>query len=221
MSVSTEEVKVVEDKVKELLRALQLDVHLSTETEEKRLYFNVTGPDARSFLRNKDEILKSISLLLQTVHQAKFDNKDLEIRFDANGTLLEREKEVRAMAFNAVEQLGQDTDVITLEPLNPYERRIVHMTLSDRKDLITESVGDGHFKRLRIRLGNKSGGDAVAEEKSERPRRKPGNRSRKPRRPMGEKREPRREKPPAPEAPKAAKEVDPIALLGDGPVSDF
>ncbi len=151
--VSQEEQTLIEEKVKDLLRALQLDVNLDSRIEDGRLYFNISGSEARFFLAGgKDEILKALSFLLVTWHQMQYPESDLDIRVDANHTLFEREKEVRAMANQAIDSLHNPGDEAILEPLNPYERRLVHMALQDDLRLETESLGEGHHKRICIRM---------------------------------------------------------------------
>lgn len=148
---SPEEFQAVEAKVKELLQAIQLDVNLESETQEDRLYFNVSGPDARIFLNNREETLRSITLLLHTWRQKAFPDSEMDIKFDANRVLFEREKEVRAQAFSALDEIKQPGDEVVLEPMNPYERRMVHMALVDHDHIVTESLGDSHMKRVVVR----------------------------------------------------------------------
>jgi len=149
-TIKAEERDSVEAALKDMLRALQLDVDLEAEEDGGRLFFNVSGPDARIFQRKEDN-LKSVSLLLQTYHQKMFPKSDLEIRFDANRSMREREKELRAMAFTAADELKKEGDETLLDSLNPYERRIVHMTLQEIAHVDTHSVGEGHYKRLCVR----------------------------------------------------------------------
>ncbi len=148
--INPEERASVEQTLKDLLRALELDVDLECEEEEGRLYFNVSGPDARVFQRREDN-LKSVSLILQTYLEKKHPESDLEIRFDANRSMRDREKELRAMAFAAADDLKAEGDEVMLDSLNPYERRIVHMTLQGIEHVDTSSVGEGHYKRLCVR----------------------------------------------------------------------
>ena len=150
--VTDEEKNRLEEKVKTLLRAVELDVDLETDTEEDRLYFNVSGPDVRFFLRNKEEVLRSVTLLLQTLHHKLFPESEIDIRFDANRVLREREDEVRAMVREAVNALSEDGDETLLEPLNPYERRIIHLALKNEAQFETESVGEGHYKKVKVRF---------------------------------------------------------------------
>lgn len=149
-TINAEERNNVEQTLKDLLRALQLDVDLEAEEEDGRLYFNVSGPEARIFQRKEDN-LKSVSMLLQAYHDKNYPDSELEIRFDANRSMRDREKELRSMAFAAADELKADGDETVLEPLNPYERRIVHMTLQGIEHVDTSSMGDGHYKRLRVR----------------------------------------------------------------------
>ena len=149
---SMKENETIEAKVKSFLDAVGLDVSLETLLEEEVLYFNVKGPDENYFLNNKGDILKGISYIFQDYKEKHFPKSDLSIKFDAANFLKSRETELLAMADEAVTRLAQPGDEVALEPLNPYERRIVHMALEKRPELKTESRGDGYFKRLVIRL---------------------------------------------------------------------
>ena len=148
--VTEEERTHSEEQLKSLLRAVELDVELEVEVDGNKLYFNVFGPDARYFLRNKEEILKGASFLLQTLHDKVFPDKDIEIRFDANRTLIQKETEMKGIAETAAAKLMGPGDEIILDPLNPYERRLVHIALKEKPNLQTESIGEGHYKRIKV-----------------------------------------------------------------------
>lgn len=152
MSTVTEEQKQdIEERVKDLLRAIQLDVNLESSLSDNKIFFNVTGPDARFFLTNKDESLRGISYLLTHYGEKKYPEQDIEVRFDANRTLTDKEQELRAKAMNAYNSLKESGDEATIDALNPYDRRIVHMTLQELEGVESNSFGEGHFKKMRVR----------------------------------------------------------------------
>ena len=63
-----------------------------------------------------------------------------------------REKQLNTLAFRMAEQVKRTRRPVTLEPMPPNERRIIHLTLQQETDLATESVGDGRERRLQVRL---------------------------------------------------------------------
>jgi spoIIIJ-associated protein len=73
-----------------------------------------------------------------------------------------REHSLERMAAQAAERVRRSRESVLLEPLNPFERRIVHTAIARRGDVETESEGDGLYKRIRVSLkgggGNGGGG---------------------------------------------------------------
>jgi len=74
----------------------------------------------------------------------------VRVRVDGAGLRTARERELIARAETAAERVVTGGEAELLEPLNPAERRIVHQTLSAHPGVDTESLGDGHLKRIRI-----------------------------------------------------------------------
>ncbi len=142
------------DKMEKLARGLvdasEMEVSLEMDRNENGLYFNVSGPDAKYFLANKGEVLRSATQLLHYAHKRDHPDSELNVKFDAEWSQRGREDEVRQLALDAAARVDDGGGEVELEPLNPYERRIVHMTLVDRADLATASVGEGHMKSVRV-----------------------------------------------------------------------
>ena len=61
-----------------------------------------------------------------------------------------RREELKELAEEVAEEVRQRQRARTLPPMNPAERRIIHVTLADEKDVTTESQGRGFFKRVTI-----------------------------------------------------------------------
>lgn len=71
-----------------------------------------------------------------------------------------RERSLERMAAQAAERVRRNRESVLLEPLNPFERRIVHTSLARRGDVETESEGEGLYKRIRVSWkGGGSGGN--------------------------------------------------------------
>jgi spoIIIJ-associated protein len=62
-----------------------------------------------------------------------------------------REERLRSLAQKVAEEVRRLQRSRTLEPMNPADRRIIHVTLADDPGVATESDGDGYFKRVTVR----------------------------------------------------------------------
>ena len=142
---------LITGKINSLIAALELEVSLETEVEGDTLHFNLVGPDHGYFLNHKAEPIKNLSFLMQSVLERSFPDSKTRVKMDAESYLRTKESELHTLAFNAADALKQVGDEISLDPLNPYDRRIVHMALADKPHLDTQSMGEGHFKKVVIR----------------------------------------------------------------------
>jgi spoIIIJ-associated protein len=71
---------------------------------------------------------------------------------DADGFRRTRKAELQAMARFAAQNVRKNDKPFIFGTLNSTERRVIHLTLQEETDLITESVGSGRERRLQVRL---------------------------------------------------------------------
>ena len=159
--MSQTQIEHIESMIQELLDATDLDVALESEVSEDRLYFNFKGPDQSLLLSNRGDVLKGLTMLMKTYQDKHFPDASEDIKFDADSYLRNRDSRVQDMALQASEGLKQPGDKVTLEPMNSYDRRMVHLTLQDKPALKTHSVGEGALKKIVIEFVGES---ASAEE---------------------------------------------------------
>jgi spoIIIJ-associated protein len=56
--------------------------------------------------------------------------------------------DLKAMALNVADQVKSRKSSVRLEPMSAYERRIIHMTLANDPDILTESTGEGESRKV-------------------------------------------------------------------------
>lgn len=157
VAVSEEVLTVLGERLSELIGALKMNVSLGEgEVHGGTAYFNLTGDDTDYFLANKAEPLKNMAYLMQTWHDHVYGETGLNVKVDADGELRRKEEALTKMAMEACEQLKEVGQETKLEPLNPYDRRVVHIVLRQRPEFDSESVGHGHFKSMVIRRVSES-----------------------------------------------------------------
>ena len=73
-------------------------------------------------------------------------------RLDAEGFRAHRKEALEELARNSADEVRRSRRPQLLPPLAPWERRLVHLALSEEPDVETESEGDGFMKRVEVRL---------------------------------------------------------------------
>ena len=134
-----------------LVADLGFDLGVAAEWTDEGCVLNLSGEDAHFALAENGELLDAFEVLLFQIYGRELDR---EHRFivDADGFRQSRKAELHAMARFAADQVRKNGRAFTFGVLNSTERRIIHVTLKEEDDLITESVGDGRERRLQVRL---------------------------------------------------------------------
>lgn len=107
------------------------------------------------FVKNQAKILLSIQLLLNTMIKKSL-NFDPRIVLDCKDYRLHRSNFLKEIAITKAEEVKKTKRVFIFKQLEPYERKIIHMTLQDDPDVYTESEGNNRYKRLKIIPVNKN-----------------------------------------------------------------
>jgi spoIIIJ-associated protein len=130
------------------LAALRLEATVSAG--EGRLEVSLAGPDEARVLADGAALLEALEHLLPRVVRG-LTGEGVACRVDCGGFHARREVELRELARSAAEEVRRTGLVATLEEMDPAERRIIHLELAGESDLETESLGEGHHKRVTIR----------------------------------------------------------------------
>ena len=110
---------------------------------------NIDGDDGGVLVRNSGEGLQALQHLVATAFRKQLGD-DHRIVVDCNGFRREKDKELRQMAMFMVEKARQSGMSQEMGPLNPYERRIVHLAIAEDPGASSESIGDAFMKTVII-----------------------------------------------------------------------
>ncbi len=122
------------------------------ERSENRLMLDIITEDSAIIIGKRGKNLDAIQLLVN-VYAGKFINKDessLRIILDVENYRTRREDNIVKSALKTADIVCNTKSSRLLEPLNPFERRLVHSALNEVNDVITQSEGEGTFKRIRV-----------------------------------------------------------------------
>jgi spoIIIJ-associated protein len=146
MSALTAQIaKFVQDVVDAMGVALTTNVEESAEGTR----INLEGEDGGVFVRRGGEGLQALQHLVATAFRKQLGD-DNRIVIDCNGFRKDKDAELRQMARFVAEKARASGMPQEMGPLNPYERRIVHLAIAEDPTVSSESIGDAFLKTVII-----------------------------------------------------------------------
>ncbi len=127
--------------------------------KERKLGLNIESDNSSIIIGRKGKNLDAIQLLAN-VFVGKTE-PDLKIVVDSENYRMRHEEQLIRMAFKSAEQVRKSGRSRLLEPMNPYERRLVHTALTDFGGVDTKSEGEGLYKQIRI-INQRTDGNSPA-----------------------------------------------------------
>lgn len=123
--------------------------------EEKKLGIKIDSEHASIIIGKKGKNLDALQVLVN-VYSGRLGKEDIRVILDSENYRIRREEALVRLAYETGEQVRRTRQSILLEPMNPFERRIIHTTLNDIVDIETKSEGDGLYKQVRVTFRGKT-----------------------------------------------------------------
>ena len=163
-AVKVEEVKVeetaevsVEDKAKNFLNdvfaAMNLTVVVNIKYDEadKNMDIDLSGDEMGVLIGKRGQTLDSLQYLVSLV--VNKDSEDyIRVKVDTENYRQRRKETLENLAKNIAYKVKRTKRSFSLEPMNPYERRIIHSALQNDKYVTTHSEGEEPFRRVVVTL---------------------------------------------------------------------
>ena len=141
------------EKVKAFVRqtcaAMGLELDVTIETRPDNIHVDLTGAGGELLLRRKGEGLDALQHLVNTAFKRELQGEHHFV-VDCLGYRKGRDEELRKMAVFLMEKAKSSGVPQEIGPLNPYARRLVHLTVADDPELTSESIGDAFQKTVII-----------------------------------------------------------------------
>jgi spoIIIJ-associated protein len=140
-SEELEPAEALEELLEEIAEGLGLDVEVEVEEREEVLSGRLKGEDVGLFIGRHGQTIDAVQHLAQRIVFPEGPS-DVRVVIDANGYRDRRAEALRADADDAAEEALRVGGPVELDPLPPFERRIVHEYLRERGDVETHSEGN-------------------------------------------------------------------------------
>jgi len=136
--------------VRSVAEAARVDVWAEISEEEEKVVVHLRGPDHAFFFgrEGRGDVLRATEHLLQRTYGAEFMPRPL--RAECEGFQERRDAALADDARDLAGAVREDGQPRTTEPLNAYERRVVHIALTEEPGVTTFSVGEGAARRVTV-----------------------------------------------------------------------
>jgi spoIIIJ-associated protein len=117
--------------------------------EEKKIGLRIDSVHSAILIGKKGKNLDALQLLAN-VYAGRLGHEDIRIILDSENYRIRREEALVRLAYLTADKVRETKQSVLLEPMNPFERRLIHTTLNDISDIETKSEGEGLYKQVRV-----------------------------------------------------------------------
>ena len=137
--------------LKEVTEKMGLKLDFICRTGENLVYIEMSGDDSRTVIGKRGQTLDAIQYLTSLV--VNKDNKAyIKVVIDAENYRAKRQRTLEQLADRLAGKVVKTRKHVRLEPMNPYERKVIHATLQSHPDVVTRSEGEEPYRRVIIEL---------------------------------------------------------------------
>lgn len=142
------------DFLKDVTEKMGLSMNLRAKTGDSIVYIEMDGKDSGTIIGKRGQTLDAIQYLTSLVIN-KNSEKYIKVVVDAENYRAKRQKTLEQLANRLAAKVIRTKKYVRLEPMNPYERKVIHATLQQNPDITTRSEGEEPYRRVVIELKKK------------------------------------------------------------------
>ncbi len=139
----------------DVLKTMDMEVSITSEVDEDgALSINIEGENMGILIGKRGQTLDSLQYLTNRVAN-KMQEGYVRVKLDTENYRARRKETLENLAKNIAHKVKRTKKAVSLEPMNPYERRIIHSALQADKYVSTHSEGDEPYRRVVVTLNKK------------------------------------------------------------------
>ena len=154
--IDVSELAVVEEHealtfLKDITEKMGLDLDFVAREGKEMVYLEMNGQDSRTVIGKRGQTLDAIQYLTSLVVN-KDKEKYTKVVVDAENYRAKRQKTLEQLANRLAAKVIKTRKYVRLEPMNPYERKVIHATLQKNANITTRSEGEEPYRRVIIEI---------------------------------------------------------------------
>jgi len=141
---------IAESFLTDVFKEMDLEVNIAVKMgEDMNMDIDLSGPNMGVLIGKRGQTLDSLQYLVSLVVN-KESEQYIRIKLDTEQYRERRKQTLENLAKNLANKVKKSGKKFTLEPMNPYERRIIHFTLQNNKAVETHSEGEEPYRKVII-----------------------------------------------------------------------
>ena len=117
--------------------------------EEHKIGLKIDSENSSILIGKKGKNMDALQLLVN-IYASRKGRDDMRVILDSENYRIRREESLVRLAYTVADRVRESRASVLLEPMNPFDRRLIHTTLNDIADVETKSEGEGLFKQVRV-----------------------------------------------------------------------
>ena len=148
------------DEIREYLESLfkamdiQTEIQIEFDETENVLSINLEGPEMGILIGKRGQTLDALQYIISLAVNKKSESY-IRVKLDTENYRARRKETLENLAKNIAFKVKRSKRSFALEPMNPYERRIIHATLQNDKYVSTKSEGEEPYRKVIVYLKKK------------------------------------------------------------------
>lgn len=138
--------------LKEILDNMGIKAEIEVKEEENTLKIHMNGPDMGILIGYRGETLDALQYLISLNINKNHNDDYKRVILDTENYRKKREETIQRLAVKIANKAIRTGRIVKLEPMNPYERRIIHSVLQNNPDVQTYSEGEEPYRRVVVNL---------------------------------------------------------------------
>ncbi len=140
----------LENYLQDLINHMKIDGRVMVKADEEKIEAAVFGDDVGVLIGRRGKTLSDMQYLLNVVMRRQFATLNKLVVLDVENYRARREKTLTQLAQSVARKVSRDGYEQALEPMNPQERRIIHIALQEFPDVTTYSSGEEPYRKVII-----------------------------------------------------------------------
>ncbi|HUW22864.1 MAG TPA: RNA-binding cell elongation regulator Jag/EloR [bacterium] len=139
--------KKVKEELNEILKLMGMEAEVTTSLEEEKVVADIKSENGAILIGKKGQTLNALQLIVNLIVN-RDEKTRTKVIVDTENYRQRRENALVKMAGEVADEVKSKGRSRELEPMNPAERRVIHLALKDDRDVETTSQGEGNFRKV-------------------------------------------------------------------------
>jgi spoIIIJ-associated protein len=143
----------------EILELVGIKAHVEGQRREGKIFLEIKGDGGGLIIGKHGQTLDALQYIINKIAAHRYKELKEKVILDTENYRGRRVEALQNMTLRMREKVKKSNKAVTIGPLNPQDRRVIHTTLSGDEDVRTESQGEGFYKKLVIAPKARGGRD--------------------------------------------------------------